>query len=146
VSRQVGQVDTLFCHAEGEDVRVAAIADGERTVWGVLELKETAAGPRPARLRIKRDGAEEPRPPDEFVDLARRARRIRVAEQTPPAMRTRISEMLDAYQLEATVVRTCRICTGQTRYSPITGETAIDYGDGQICPDCARAELVSSPR
>jgi len=141
VSQQVGQVDTLFCHAEGEDVRVAAVRDGQRRLHAVLELKETDAGPRPARLRVKQGTDEQPRPPDLFVELARSAARIRISQQTPRRMRDRLREMLDAYQLEAKVVRTCRFCAGEGRYSPITSETAIAADDEHICPDCAKAEL-----
>ena len=141
MSQQVGQVDTLFCHAEGEDVRVAAVRDGQRRLHAVLELKETDAGPRPARLRVKQGTDEQPRPPDLFVELARSAARIRISQQTPRRMRDRLREMLDAYQLEAKVVRTCRFCAGEGRYSPITSETAIAADDEHICPDCAKAEL-----
>jgi len=141
VSQQVGQVDTLFCHEDGDDVRVAAVTDGQRRLHAVLELKETDAGPRPARLRVKQGTSEEPKPPDLFVELARRAARIRVSQQTSPAMRERIREMLDAYQLEAKVVRTCRYCAGEGRYSPITADTAIEADGEHICPDCAKAEL-----
>ena len=141
MSQQVGQVDTLFCHAEGEDVRVAAVRDGQRRLHAVLELKETDAGPRPARLRVKQGTDEQPRPPDLFVELARSAARIRISQQTPRRMRDRLREMLDAYQLKAKVVRTCRFCAGEGRYSPITSETAIAADDERICPNCAKAEL-----
>ena len=141
MSQQVGQVDTLFCHEDGDNARVAAVTDGQRRLHAVLELKETDAGPRPARLRVKQDTSEEPKPPDLFVELARRAARIRVSQQTSPAMRERIREMLDAYQLEAKVVRTCRYCAGEGRYSPITADTAIEADGEHVCPDCAKAEL-----
>jgi helicase len=141
VSQQVGRVDVLFCHGEGEDVRVAVVQDGQRRLHGVLELKETDAGPRPARLRVKQGADEEPRPPDQFVELARRAERIRVSQQTTPRMRERIRAALDAYQLDAKVVRTCRYCAGEGHYSPITAETAIEADGEHICPDCAKAEL-----
>ena len=141
MSQQVGKVDTLFCHEHGDDVRVAAVTDGQRRLHGILELKETDAGPRPARLRLKQGTSEEPRPPDLFVELARRAGRIRISQQTSPAMRDRLRELLDAYQLEAKVVRTCRYCASEGNYSPITSETAIEADGEHICPDCARAEL-----
>ena len=141
MSQQVGQVDTLFCHEHGDDVRVAAVTDGQRRLHAILELKQTDAGPRPARLRLKQGTTEEPRPPDLFVELARRAGRIRISQQTSPAMRDRLREMLDAYQLEAKVVRTCRYCASEGNYSPITSETAIEADGEHICPDCARAEL-----
>ena len=120
---------------------MAVTADGQRRLHAVLELKETDAGPRPARLRVKQGTDEQPRPPDLFVELARSAARIRISQQTPRRMRDRLREMLDAYQLEAKVVRTCRFCAGEGRYSPITSETAIAADDEHICPDCAKAEL-----
>jgi helicase len=141
VSQQVAQVDTLFLHESGEDYRAVVERDGERLFQAVLELKETNAGPRPGRFRIKEGTSEEPRSPDEFVDIARRATRIRISEQTSRTGRDELRDMLDAYQLDAKVVRTCRYCASSGRYSPITSETAIQADDEQICPDCARREL-----
>ena len=141
MSQQVAQVDTLFLHETGDAFRVVVVRDGDRVFQGVLELQETDAGPRPAKFRVKRGSSEEPRDPDQFVELARRASRIRISEQTPPAMRKRLRAMLDAYQLDAKTVRTCRYCAGEGRYSPITSDTAIEADGEQICPDCARAEL-----
>jgi helicase len=141
VSRQVAQVETLFLHEAGEDYRVVVERDGKRLFQAVLELKETSAGPRPGRFRVKEGTSEEPRSPDQFVELARRATRIRISEQTSKSGRRELNELLGAYQLEAKVVRTCRYCAADGRYSPLTSETAIDAGDETICADCAREEL-----
>ncbi|MEF8975867.1 MAG: DEAD/DEAH box helicase [Halapricum sp.] len=141
MSQQVAKVDTLFLHEQGENFQVAVQRDGKRVLHGILELKETSAGPRPARLRIKRGSSEEPTSPDQFVELARRATHIRVSEQTSQRGRDRIREMLDGYQLDAKVVRTCRYCASAGEYSPITSETAIAADDEYICPDCAIEEL-----
>jgi len=141
VSRQVAQVDTLFLHESGDDYRVVVERDGQRLFQAVLELKETDAGPRPGRFRIKEGTSEEPRSPDEFVDIARRASRIRISQQTSQSGRQRLLAMLDGYQLDAKVVRTCRFCARDGRYSPITSETAIEADDEAICPDCAKEEL-----
>ncbi|WP_436931813.1 DEAD/DEAH box helicase [Halosimplex halobium] len=141
MSQQVGEVGTLFLHEYGDDVRVAVVRDGQRRLHAILELKETGAGPRPARLRVKQGTDEEPRPPDLFVELARSASRIRISEQTSPEVRRRLQELLDAYQLEAKAVRTCRYCASEGHYSPITSETAIEADGEYICPDCAKAEL-----
>ncbi|WP_436935370.1 DEAD/DEAH box helicase [Halovenus marina] len=141
MSQQVGSVDTLFVHEDGQDFRIAVNRDGERAFTGKLELKETDAGPRPARMRVVEGTSETPRSPDEFVELARRATRIRISEQTSKAGRDRLREMLDGYQLDAKVVRTCRYCADEGRYSPITAETAIATEQEDICPDCAREEL-----
>jgi helicase len=134
-------VDTLFLHEHGDDYRVVVQRDGKRVFHGRLELKETDAGPRPARLRVTEGTSEELRSPDEFVELARRTDRIRISEQTSHGGRKRLQTLLDAYQLDAKVVRTCRFCAGDGRYSPITSETAIKADDEEICPDCAREEL-----
>jgi len=141
VSQQVGRVDTLFLHESGDDYRVVVQREKEQVFTGRLELKETNAGPRPARLRIVDGTSEEKRSPDEFVELARRANRIRISEQTSTQGRNELREMLDAYQLDAKVVRTCRLCASAGRYSPITSETAIETDQEFICPDCAREEL-----
>jgi len=141
VSQQLADVDTLFLHEQGGDYRVAALRDGERLFHGRLELKETDAGPRPARLRVIDGSSEDLHSPDRFVELARRATRIRISEQTSPGGRETLQSMLDAYQLEATAVRTCRLCAGEARYSPLTGETAIETDGEHVCPDCARAQL-----
>ena len=134
-------METLFLHEHGEDVRVVAQRDGSRLFQGRLELKETDAGPRPRRLRIEDGSGEQLRSPDQFVELARRAARIRISQQTSGVARDRIREMLDGYQLSAKVVRTCRFCASSGRYSPITSETAIEADGESICPDCASQEL-----
>nr|WP_305882831.1 DEAD/DEAH box helicase [Halobellus rarus] len=141
VSQQVGRVDTLFLHESGDDFLVVVERDGERVFRAVLELKETDAGPRPAKFRVKRSSSEEPRDPSQFVELARRASRIRISQQTSKHRRKELQEMLDGYQLEALVVRTCRYCASDGRYSPITEETAIKTDREFICPDCAKREL-----
>jgi helicase len=141
VSGQLARVDTLFLHGRGDDYRVVVERDGERVLRAVLELKETDAGPRPAKFRVQRDAEEEPRDPAQFVELARRAARIRISEQTRRAGRRELQAMLEGYQLEAMVVRTCRYCVSSGRYSPITEETAIRADHEYICPDCARREL-----
>ena len=134
-------MDALFLHEAGDEYLVAVLRDGERVFRAKLDLKETDAGPRPRRLRVIRGSNEEPRPPEEFVELARRADRIRISEQTHADARAELAAMLDGYQLEALTVRTCRYCASKGRYSPITEDTAIETEREHICPDCAKAEL-----
>jgi helicase len=143
VSEQLPQVETLFLHERDADDEFTVVVerDGSRVLQGVLELKEAGAGPRPRRFRIKQKGGEEPRQPDQFVDLARSARRIRISEQTGATARDRLTEMLSAYQLDAKQVRTCRYCANAGRYSPITSDTAVKADRDWICPDCAKREL-----
>ncbi len=141
MSRQAARVETLFLHERQGDYLVVAQRDGERLFRAVLDLKETSAGPRPARFRIKSESDEEPRAPEEFVEIARRAERIRISQQTSKRGRNELQEMLSGYQLEATRVRTCRLCANQWRYGPITDETAVKSGSEYICRDCAVREL-----
>jgi helicase len=141
VSQQVAEVETLFLHEREGTYVVSVTREEGRVFHGSLEVKQTDAGPRPARLRVKRETDEELRSPDQFVDIARRARRIRISEQTPQTGRDELRAMLDGYQLEAKIVRTCRYCANAGRYSPITSETAITADGESICPDCAMREL-----
>ncbi|ESS03049.1 MAG: superfamily II helicase, archaea-specific [uncultured archaeon A07HR67] len=141
MSQQLAEVETLFLHEARSDYTVVANRDGSRVLRGRLELKETAAGPRPGKFRVVKDGEDHPRRPDEFVDLARAADRIRISEQTASERRERLHAMLDGYQLEAVTVRTCRRCANNGRYGPITADTAIEHNDEHICRDCARREL-----
>ena len=141
MSKQVAEVGTLFLHGGDGEYAVVVRRDGERLLHGRLDLKETDAGPRPGRFRIKDGDDEIPRRPEQFVEMARRASRIRISEQTPRAGREEIEAMLAGYQLDAKQVRTCRVCAGKGRYSPLTSETAIKADDEYICPDCAKREL-----
>jgi len=141
VSKQLAEVETLFLHEARNDYTVVVTREGSRVLRGRLELKDTSAGPRPGKFRVTRDGEEQPRSPDEFVDLARAADRIRISQQTAPAARERLTAMLDGYQLEAVTVRTCRRCSNAGRYGPITADTAIEHNGEHICRDCARREL-----
>ncbi len=134
-------MDTLFLHERHKHYSVVVERDGERVLHAVLELKETSAGPRPARFRVQKGSTEDLRSPDQFVELARRAERIRISEQTSVEAREELRALLDGFQLEAKVVRTCRYCAGAGRYSPLTSRTAIRADDEYICPDCAKREL-----
>ncbi|WP_090507873.1 DEAD/DEAH box helicase [Natronorubrum sediminis] len=143
MSKQVQDVETIFCHEVGNDYLIVVQRDGKRLFRAKLGLSETSAGPRPAKFRLKDGSSEEPRQPDEFVELARRAKRIRISEQTSSSGRQDLTEMFGGYQLEDKVkaVRTCRYCASAGRYSPITTETAIKDDNDWICTDCARQEL-----
>ncbi|MFQ3285116.1 MAG: helicase [Natronomonas sp.] len=141
MSKQVAEVGTLFLHESGDSYSVVVRRDGERLLRGRLDLKQTDAGPRPGRFRVVDGDDEVPRRPEQFVEMARRASRIRISEQTSRAGREEIEAMLTGYQLDAKQVRTCRYCAGKGRYSPLTAETAIKADNEHICPDCAKREL-----
>nr|WP_255479276.1 DEAD/DEAH box helicase [Natronomonas sp. LN261] len=131
----------MFVHESGDSYTVVVRRDGDRLFRGRLELQETDAGPRPGRFRVKDGDDEVPRRPEQFVEMARRASRIRISEQTSRAGREELEAMFGGYQLGAKQVRTCRYCAGRGRYSPLTSETAIKADDEHICPDCAKREL-----
>ena len=141
MSQQVSAVETLFLHERGDSYRVVAVRNGSRVFHGTLDTKETSAGPRPGRFRRKAGSTEEPRDPEEFVELARGATRIRISQQTSSEGREELQALLDGYQLSAKTVRTCRFCANDGEYAPITEETAIKTDREHICPDCAREEL-----
>ncbi|WP_435156036.1 DEAD/DEAH box helicase [Haladaptatus sp. DFWS20] len=141
MSKQAQQVETLFCHETDRGYQIIPQQGGERLFRGILELKETSAGPRPGRFLVKDGSSEKPRNPDDFIELARGADRIRISQQTSRDGRAELKEMLSGYQLDATAVRTCRLCANKGEYSPISSETAIDAGNEYICPDCATEEL-----
>ncbi|WP_460920330.1 DEAD/DEAH box helicase [Salinarchaeum chitinilyticum] len=141
MSAQAMRVGTLFLHGTGDAILVAPYRDGDRLFRAKLELKATDAGARPGRFRVLKGAQEDLRDPTEFVDIARRADRIRISEQTSRRDRERIRECLEGYQLEGTTVRTCRLCANAGRYSPITDDTAISHGEDTICQRCAKQEL-----
>ena len=142
MSKQVAAVGTLFLHERGRgEYTVVVRRDGERLLRGRLDVKQIDAGPRPGRFRVKDGDDDVPRRPEQFVEMARRASRIRISEQTSREGRAELEAMFDAYQLDATQVRTCRYCAGNGRYSPLTSETAIKADDEHICLDCAKREL-----
>lgn len=143
MSDAVGGIDTLFLHAVDGEYTVVVNRDGDRVLRGRLEVIERDAGPRPARLRVHRGADEDLRSPDEFVELARHAERIRISEQTPQQFRRELARLFDGYQLgeKVATVRTCRRCAGAGRYSPLTTDTAIETGDEAVCRACAVREL-----
>ena len=141
MSEQIPEVEVLFLHEFDRGYRVIACRGEQQLFQAVLEVKETTAGPRPRRFLLK-DGTEEtPRDPDEFVELARRAERIRISQQTSSDGRQELHALLDGYQLSAKTVRTCRYCAEAGRYALITTATAIHADDEHICRSCATAEL-----
>ena len=131
----------VFFHGrDGSEFLVEVIVDDGR--WrGQLDLKETDAGPRPQRFRRRVEGGLEPEPPETIIDLARGANRLRISAQTPRVERGQLKEMLDGYQLEATVVRTCPACAARGSYAPLTEETAISTDGGELCIECATDHL-----
>lgn len=141
MSTTVRGFDVLFLHETNSGYLVSGYRDGESLFRGKLEVGESSVGPRPQRFRVTDGGTNEHRQPDEFIELARRSDHIRISEQTSESRRAELLELFDAFQLEASIVRTCRYCASRGAYTPITSETAITSGDDQICRDCGVVEL-----
>lgn len=141
MSKTVRGVDVLFLHETNNGYLVSGYRDNESLFQGKLEVGETSAGPRPKRFRVTDGGSDDHRQPDEFIELARRSDKIRISEQTSAAGRSELLDLFDGFQLAASIVRTCRYCSGKGHYTPITSDTAITSGDDQICRECAVGEL-----
>lgn len=141
MSTTVRGFDVLFLHETNSGYLVSGYRDGESLFRGKLEVGESSVGPRPQRFRVTDGGTDDHRQPDEFIELARRSDHIRISEQTSESRRVELRELFDAFQLEASIVRTCRYCASRGTYTPITSETAIASGDDQICRDCGVVEL-----
>ncbi len=131
----------VFFHGRDRSDFLVEVHTPEGRWSAQLELGETDAGPRPQRFRRRRDGGLEPEPPETIVELARAADRLRISSQTARGASERLQAMLDGYQLESSVVRTCPACAARGTYAPLTAETAISTDGGELCLDCATDQL-----
>ncbi len=107
---------------------------------GILTLKNTSKGARPAKFRIKRGNREELRSPDEVIKLLRLADRIMITTTGDRKTDSQIKEMLKAYQLDYSYINPCRLCLLSGRYTPLNRHS-INFNNEMICPKCAENEL-----
>ncbi len=138
---RIGEPQVVFFHGRDSDDILVEIIGADERYTAQLELGVTDAGPRPRRFRRRIDGGLEPESPETIVELARGADRLRISAQTPAAIRADILAMLDGYQLDAAVVRTCPACAARGHFSPLTASTAIATEGGELCIECATAQL-----
>ena len=134
---------TLFLHSKNSDYLVSGFHNGEVLFKSVLELKETKAGPRPLRFRIQGRTKEQLRRPEDFIDIGRKAKKIRISSQTKKEMRAEIKSLLHSYGLQAEVVRTCHHCSSKGHFSPLVASNVIVSHFHEICLSCALSELES---
>ncbi|MEA1985633.1 MAG: DUF5814 domain-containing protein, partial [Euryarchaeota archaeon] len=106
---------------------------------------KTSAGPRPHRFRVTRDGKEEYRPPEEFIDLLRLSERIMIVASGDPKMEANIIEMLSGFHLTADRVQVCRFCLLKKQFN-FVNKKSIKYHNELICEDCAKEELLRALR
>ena len=111
----------------------------EPIFYGVLTLKETTRGARPARFRIRREDKEELRAPDELIDLLRLADKILFAEGNEKSEEG-FKQILEAYQLDYGYTNPCRICLIEGKYT-VLDKNSISYHKEKICIECAKSEL-----
>ncbi|WP_406669921.1 DUF5814 domain-containing protein [Methanolobus sp. ZRKC4] len=107
---------------------------------GELVLRQTDAGPRPHKFKVKTDGKGEYRSPSEFVDLIRIADRIMIAKGGDDEQAARFIEMLQGFQLSADLVNACRFCLLNNKFN-FLNRRSIRYHRGKLCEECAREEL-----
>jgi helicase len=129
----------LLVSPDGDGYKVLPSKGGETVFHGRLEVRETSKGPRPAKLRVRRDGDDETRQPDEFIDLARMADGV-----VYPASADgfgEMAELLDAYGVGLGREEVCRLCLVNGRFTSLWKNDAVLYDGERICVDCARDEL-----
>jgi helicase len=129
----------LLVSSEGDCYKVLPSKNGETAFSGLLELRETPKGPRPAKLRVRRDGDDETRQPDEFVDLARMADDVLYPASADGF--GEMAELLDAYGVGLMREEVCRLCLVNDRFTSLRKNDAVLYDGERICVDCAREEL-----
>jgi helicase len=133
-------LDRVFLHGE-TPARIRVITDPP---WGAhlrVRLQITDVGPRPHRFTQTVGSEQTPLRPEAFIAALRAARVIRISDHTPDAARQRLMGLLRDFQLEGAVVRTCRLCALEWRYSPVTAQTGVDHDGELICRSCAMGEV-----
>jgi len=124
---------------EGDGYKILPSRDGETVFSGRLEVRETSKGPRPAKFRVRRDGNDETRQPDEFVELARMADEV-VYTASADGFGA-MAELLDGYGVDLRREEVCRLCLLNEEFTSLRTGDAVLYDGERICVDCARDEL-----
>ncbi|MEZ5336097.1 MAG: hypothetical protein R2741_13130 [Methanolobus sp.] len=137
----------ILASAERSKIIILPIRDKKKKPLFVAELilRNTDAGPRPHKFKVKTDGESEFRPPSEFVDLIRIADRIMIAKDGNREQTASFAEMLTGFQLSADVVNACRFCLLKDRFN-FLNRRSIKYHREKVCEDCAREELFRTLR
>ncbi|WP_094228931.1 DUF5814 domain-containing protein [Methanolobus psychrotolerans] len=135
----------ILASAERSKIIILPIRDKKKKPLfvGELILRQTDAGPRPHKFKVKTDGKGEFKPPAEFVDLLRTADRIMLAKDGDEGQTASFVDMLQGFQLSADVVNACRFCLLKNRFN-FLNRRSIRYHREKVCEDCAREELIRS--
>jgi len=129
----------LLVSPDGDGYKLLPSRDGETVFSGYLEARDTPKGPRPARLRVRRDGDEETRQPDEFVDLARMADDVVYTASADGF--GEMAALLDAYGVDLRREEVCRLCLLNGGFTSLRRNDAVLYDGERVCVGCAREEL-----
>ncbi|MCD4703858.1 MAG: DEAD/DEAH box helicase [Methanosarcinaceae archaeon] len=137
----------ILLNPEKGKATVMPVKDKKRVpiLIGELILRSTSAGPRPHRFRVNRDGKEEYRPPEEFIDLLRLSERIMIVASGDQKMESAIIEMLSGFHLKADRVQVCRFCLLKKQFN-FVNKRSIKYHNELICEECAKEELLRALR
>lgn len=133
---------SIIVHPQDSRIAILPIKDNvkEPAFFGILTLKQTQKGARPAKFRIRLGEKEEYRPPDELVELLRHADNIRFVEGDEAA-EAGFKEVLSAYQLDYGYTTACRLCLLTGKFTELNGKS-IRFQKESICEDCAKKELL----
>lgn len=137
----------ILASTERSKITILPIRDKKKKPLfvGELVLRQTDAGPRPHKFKVKTDGKGKYRPPSEFINLIRTADRIMIAKGGDDEQAARFVEMLQGFQLSADLVNACRFCLLNNKFN-FLNRRSIKYQRGKLCEDCAREELFRALR
>jgi helicase len=129
----------LLVSPDKDGYKILPSRNGETVFSAKLETRETPKGPRPAKLRLRKNGKEETRQPDEFVELARMSDEV-VYEASGDGF-GEIEALLDGYGVGLRREEVCRLCLLNDRFTSLRENDAVLNDGERICVDCALEEL-----
>ena len=129
----------LLVSPDGDGYKILPSRNGETVFSAELETRETSKGPRPAKLRLRKNGTEETRQPDEFVELARMSDEV-VYEASGDGF-GEMEELLEAYGVGLGREEVCRLCLLKDEFTSLRKNDAVLNDGERICVDCALEEL-----
>ena len=104
---------------------------------GIVEMTDTAKGPRPVKYRLRWGSRKEYRAtPSKDLIAQLREGDVRMVKPDPL-----FEEFLHAFQIRTGAVDVCRICLLDDRYTPLTNDNFVIFGKSEkICLECGRRE------
>jgi len=129
----------LLVSPEDNGYKIVPSRNGKTVFSAELETRETSKGPRPAKLRLRKNGNEKTRQPDEFVELARMSDEV-VYEASGDGF-GEMEELLDAYGVGLRREEICRLCLLKNEFTSLRENDAVLNDGERVCVDCALEEL-----